>query len=141
MASLRAGNSPGAAATMTDVPESSPSPDRVQDLLRGFPPETVAACVEFHAKADGEVFERAVCGVIEHHLRSAPATPVAMLPGTTRLVDDLGLDSLTIVEMTFLFEDLFNLKLPHEELVKIATLDELRSLLRTQLAGRPPAAA
>jgi acyl carrier protein len=126
---------------MTDVPAPSPSPDRVQDLLRGFPPETVAACIEFHAKGDSGVFERAVCGVIEHHLGSAPATPVAMLPGTTRLVEDLGLDSLTMVEMTFLFEDLFSLKLPHDELVKITTLDELRLLLRTQLAGRSSAAA
>jgi acyl carrier protein len=126
---------------MTDVPEPSPLPDRVQELLRGFPPETIAACSEFHEKGGGEAFERAVCGVIQHHLGSPPPQPVAALPGSTRLVDDLGLDSLTMVEMTFLFEDLFSLTLPHDELVKVTTLDELRSLLRTQLAARPSAAA
>lgn len=113
----------------------SPNP-HLRTVLRGFPEATIATCAEFQATGAGEAFDRAVSGVIEHYLSRPPAQPVASLPGSTRLVEDLGLDSVTMVEMTFLFEDLFTLKLPQEELVKVATLDDLRALLRTRLPAR-----
>lgn len=109
---------------------------RLRELLRGFPGDTIAACEEFHATGADAAFDRAVHGIITHHLSDPPAQPVATLPGTTALVAGLGLDSITMVEMVFLFEDLFAVKLPQEEFIKVVTLDDLRRLLRTALAAR-----
>lgn len=113
-----------------------PTPTRLRELLRGFPEETIAACIEYQATGGAEAFDRAVFGVITHHLSPPPAQPIAGLPGTTPLVAGLGLDSITVVEMVFLFEDLFAVNLPQEELMKIVTLDDLRNLLRAHLAAR-----
>ncbi len=112
---------------------SATDPDKLAELLRGFPPATVQACADFEATRSDEAFERAFAGLIEHHLRQPPARPVGELPGSTLLVADLGLDSLTLVEMAFLLEDLFGTKLPHDEFVKVQTLDDLRGLLRRSL--------
>ncbi len=119
-------------------PSSAPS-DKIQELLRGFPEATIQACAEFQATHSDEAFERAFAGIIEHHLRQKPAQPISSLPGSTKLVADLGLDSLTMVEMAFLFEDLFGAKLPHEDYVKVETLADLRTLLRGKIQT-PPAA-
>jgi acyl carrier protein len=89
--------------------------DKLRDLLRGFPESTVQACAEFQQTHGGEAFDRAFAGVIERHLRQPAPQPIAKMPGSTRLVADLGLDSLTMAEMAFLFEDLFTTQLPHED--------------------------
>lgn len=119
------------------MPASPPPSDKLRELLRGFPEPVVEACAEFQATKSAGSFERALAGIIQHHLTTPPAVPVSEISGTTRLVADLGLDSLTMVEMAFLFEDVFGEKVPHEEFVQIVTLDDLRTLLRARL-GIPP---
>lgn len=112
------------------VNASSPSePGTPHPQLRGFPQPTVQAYLEFQKSGTEEAFSRALAGIIEHHLRQPPPKPVSEMPGSTNLVSDLGLDSITMVELAFLFEDLFAAKLPQEEYVKVHTLDELRTLL------------
>lgn len=122
------------------APPEKPAPP-LREILRGVPEDTILACEEFQRTGDGAAFDRAMLGVITHHLSKPPAQPLAALPGTTTLVADLGLDSLTMVEMAFLFEDTFNVKVPQESLQQIVTLDDLRTLLRAQVAARPSGAA
>lgn len=117
------------------------STPRLREILRGVPEDTIVACEEFHARGGDAAFDRAVLGVITHHLSRPAPQPLGNLPGTTTLVADLGLDSITMVEMVFLFEDVFNVKVPPESLQQVATLDDLRALLRAQLAARPSGAA
>ena len=107
----------------------APTP-KLRGILKGFPEETIKACADFQASGDRAAFDRAVFGVITHHLTKPPAQPLATLPGTTSLVADLGLDSITMVEMAFIFEDIFAASLPQEELVKVVTLDDLQAMLR-----------
>ena len=95
--------------------------------------ETILACAEFQSTGDAAAFDGAVIGVIAHHLNKPPARPLAELPGTTALVADLGLDSITMVEMAFIFEDVFATKLPQEELIKVVTLDDLKAMVRRHL--------
>jgi len=104
--------------------------ETLRKILRGFPEQTIDACAEYQASRDEAAFERAVLGVIAHHLNEKPQQPMAELSGTTNLVADLGLDSITMVEMAFIFEDVFATQLPQEELVRVVTLDDLRALLR-----------
>lgn len=118
---------------------SSESEAKLQELLRGYSESTIRACSEFRQTGSTTAFDEAFAGVIEHHLLKQPPVPVAQLPGTTTLVGDLGLDSLTMVEMAFLFEDLFETKLPHEDYVKVNTLDDLRALLRDRIQSPPTA--
>lgn len=126
----------GSSHHVNAIPESPT--DRLRRLLRGFPDITLLACERFQTAGNPADFELAVCGVIQQFLDKPPATDVAAMPGSTRLVEDLGLDSLTMVEMVFLFEDVFTTSVPHERLVKVTTLDELKTLLRSCLPARAP---
>jgi acyl carrier protein len=110
----------------------APNPE---DSLRGFPPATVAACLAFRAHNDPVALDTAIIGIIEHLLPKRPAQPVGSFPGSALLVEDLGLDSFSMVEMTFIFEDVFGAPLAQEELIKIRTLDDLRSLIQRSISS------
>ena len=112
-------------------------PEDLRIILRGFPEETVRACAEFKATRNQTAFDQALLGLLHHHLSPKPSRPLSTYPGTTPLVAELGLDSITMVELAFIFEDLFHVKLPQEELVKIVTIDDLRALLRHSLHAAP----
>jgi acyl carrier protein len=51
-----------------------------------------------------------------------------------RLQDDLGADSLTLVEITMVLEDRFNLSIPDEEWEKVSTVGDLFEALADLLA-------
>lgn len=46
-----------------------------------------------------------------------------------RLVEDLGADSLTIVEITMRIEDAFNISIPDEQWEKVRSVSDLRETL------------
>lgn len=115
------------------MPESPESPKKTEDALRGFPPATIEACLAYRANGDPAALETAITGIVEHLLPKRPAQPVSSFPGSALLVEDLGLDSFTMVEMTFIFEDVFGAPLAQEELIKVRTLDDLRSLIQRSL--------
>ena len=43
----------------------------------------------------------------------------------SRLVEDLGADSLDIVELIMSFEDEFNVSLPDEDVAKMSTIEDI----------------
>lgn len=52
----------------------------------------------------------------------------------TNFIEDLGLDSLSIAEFVFFFEDVFKIKITNESLNQMKTLGELKRFLRNELA-------
>ncbi len=109
--------------------DRSVAENRAKQSLVGFPPHVVEAYLHF---ADGNVaaLDTVVLGVLQFYLAKKPATDLRNLPGTTRLIDDLGCDSLTMMDMVFMVESLFEIKIDDAELPQIVTLDDLRQRLR-----------
>jgi acyl carrier protein len=116
-------------------PASSSDPlERARTILAGYPAHTREAAEAFVQSRSPEALDRLVLGVLTYHLPPDPARPaLETLPGSTPLVAELGLDSLTVVEMTFVLEDVLAIKIADDELRMLNTLDELRQLLRTRL--------
>ena len=121
-----------------EMPESLPISENLRATLRGFSEEIVQDCAQYQATGDRTAFDRALIGLVFHHLSPKPPRPLSTYPGTTALVAELGLDSITMVELVFIFEDLFHVKLPQEKLLAVVTLDDLRGLLHRSLPATPP---
>ena len=119
--------------------ESDSLPDKLRAALHGLPASAVAACEEFRATGHRAAFDRAVTELVEYHLSPRPPRPLATYPGSTAIVADLGLDSITMVELVFLFEAVFAVKIPQDKLIAVVTLDDLRNLLHAQLPPSGPA--
>ena len=50
---------------------------------------------------------------------------------TSRLVEDLGADSLDVVELIMAFEDEFGISLPDEEIAKMKTIGDVVNFIKT----------
>jgi acyl carrier protein len=113
---------------------------RVTEHLTGFPPAVVEAYLAYATNGDLARLDELVLGVLQFYLAKPPTAPLATLPGTTRLVEDLGCDSLTMIDVLFISEALLDIKLADDELTRIQTLDELRAHFRRRME-RPDASA
>jgi acyl carrier protein len=123
---------------------SNPPPDevaRVRQVLAGYPAATVSAAVDFARTRSPEVLDQVVLGVLAFHLpRSAnQGSDLAGKPGTTQLVAELSVDSLSMVEMSFLLTDLLGVTLSEEDMRKITTIDDLTGTVRRYVFQAPPA--
>ena len=107
----------------------------VRESLDGFPPRITAAYIAFAETGDPASLNLVAMGVLQFYLAKKPEKPLDELPGSTRLVDDLGCDSLTMMDTVFMVETLFNIKIADDELPRINTLDDLREQLRRHVAG------
>ena len=114
---------------------------RADEKLAGFPPGIATAYVAFAETGTPERLDEVVLGVLQNYLATPPAEPLERLPGTTRLLEDLGCDSLAIVDMLFLVESLFDIKISDEEMARVTTLDALREHFRKKVLGDRPAAS
>lgn len=106
---------------------------RVQENLTGFPKPVVDAYLTFAETGSLACLDEVVLGVLQFYLAKPPAAPLATLPGSTRLIADLGCDSLTMIDVMFLAENLLGIKLADDELAKIETLDQLRAHFRGRM--------
>lgn len=107
---------------------------RVAEHLTGFPPAVVEAYLAFADTGDFARLDELVLGVLQFYLAKPPAEPLATLPGTTRLIEDLGVDSLTMIDVMFISEGLLGIKLADEELARLPTLEALREHFRRRMA-------
>ena len=108
---------------------------RAAELLPGFAPEIPAAYIAFAESGDPRNLDIVVLGVLRFYLAHAPAQPWGEMAGSTRLIEDLGCDSLTMMDTVFLVEGLFDIKLDDAKLAKMVTLDDLREHLRGHFKG------
>lgn len=104
------------------------------DQLAGFPAPVKESYLTYIGTGDLACLDKVMLGVIEFYLAQPPEQPLVEMPGSTRLMEDLGVDSLTMVDTMFMAESLFAMKLTDEELARVTTLDELRAHFRRHLA-------
>ena len=116
---------------------SAPAARYPDDSDRHLPAAAREAFGRFQAEGDPATLDLVVFAILEDFVPHTPAGPLAGLPGDTRLIDDLGFDSLAITEVVFMAEDLFGINISNEEIVQVRTLDDLRGFIRRKVAVRP----
>jgi 3-hydroxyacyl-[acyl-carrier-protein] dehydratase len=84
--------------------------------------------------------EQALAGLVLEALNYfQPKTFAAIsgreLPDGTRLIEDLGFDSLATIETVFFFEDLFQISVSNDEIMTVRTVGDLRRFLQGKLAA------
>jgi acyl carrier protein len=110
----------------------------LEDRIKHRPAEARAAFQRFQASGDPASVDPMILAILDDFIPKTPATPLAQLPGDTRLIDDLGFDSLAITEVVFFAEEVFGIAISNEEIIQVRTLDDLRGFIRAKLAARTP---
>jgi acyl carrier protein len=123
-------------ATATATLPAPPKNYQVESL-RHLPETAREAFARFQADGDLVALDTVLLAILEDFIPKTPAQPLAARPGHTRLIDDLGFDSLAITEVVFFAEDLFGITITNEEIIQVRTLDDLCGFIRTKVTDRP----
>jgi acyl carrier protein len=122
------------------VPGSAPkppSPADQEEALRHLPDDAREAFQRYKATGDVAVLDPVILAILADFIPRKAEKPLAEVPGDSRLIEDLGFDSLAITEVVFFTEDLFGISIANEEILQVRTLDDLRGFVHRKVAGRP----
>ena len=112
-------------------------PNHREESLRHLPEAAQAAFARFAAEGNPVALDPIMFAILDDFIPKTPVRPLAELPGDTRLIDDLGFDSLAITEVVFFTEDLFGIAITNEEIVRVRTLADLRRFIQLKVTGQP----
>jgi len=119
---------------------SSPTEQDLINLrtaLKRCSAETVDAAVRFRTTGDAKEIPAIVYGIIERHLAPEHDRNLADAGDDTRLIEDLGIDSLTLLEIVLSIEETINISIETEELREIRTLGEVKTFIERKISGAP----
>jgi len=112
-------------------------PTDQEDRIKHLPAEARTAFQRFQATRAPADLDPVILAILADFIPRPPARPLAALPGDTRLIDDLGFDSLAITEVVFFTEDLFGISISNEEIVRVRSLADLRGFIQAKVAAGP----
>lgn len=124
-----------------EEPEPVSSEAALREALKRCPPGTCEAALRFRASGDFAELPVIIRGVIarfvDHEHRGRLQSPA---PGL-RLIEDLGIDSLTMMEIVMLAEEVLPLSISNDDLRRLRTLGEVECFIGSKLRGEPTPAA
>lgn len=121
------------------VPAATPvnlTTDR-DERLKHLPEAARAVFQKFQTERNPLALDPVIFAILEDFIPQTPATPLSELPLTSRLIEDLGFDSLAITEVVFFTEDLFGITISNEEIIQVRTLEDLRSFIHRKVTPAP----
>ena len=117
---------------------SAKSEDDIRTELRGFPASAVEAVLALRGDFSADRLRAALLGVLEFYLPKSAARSLAGVPDTTRLSEDMGVDSLSLAEAAFKLDELLTVPIETHETAQVKTVGELHMLLCRKLELLPP---
>ena len=119
--------------------ETNPSVEEdLKDLLKRCPPGTYEAALAFRKDKDAGQVETIVMGIIDRHLEPEQREILAKADDTMRMYEDLGMDSLTMLEIVMLVEQTLQVSIDNEELRDLRTIGDVKSYLEAKAKGEEP---
>lgn len=107
----------------------------IDSTLRRCSDKTIEAGIRFQESRDPADAEMIIFGILERELPQGSTLSLVDAPGNSRLVDGLGMDSLSLMEAVMSIEDVLGVEIDNSELRKIATLDDLNAFVCEKLGN------
>jgi len=120
------------------APEFTPADDAaLREALKRCPPATYAAARRYRNTGDTTPVPAIVLGIIERYVERDLRPKLRHPAPDLRLTDDLGIDSLTMMEIVLLAEDVLRITITSEELLPLRTLGDVQQFIAVKLRGGP----
>ncbi len=107
----------------------------LRETLKRCSPETIEAAIRFRERGDPADLRTVVYGVIRRYQPANVRLRLENASDDTSLIQDLGLDSLTLLEIVLTIEETLKIQINNEELKEIRTLGRLNQFLQNKIAG------
>jgi 3-hydroxyacyl-[acyl-carrier-protein] dehydratase len=123
---------PGSAKSIAPRDEA-----HLREVLKRCSASTYEAACRFRQTGDPAWLPVIILGVIEHHVDPDLRPKLRDADDDLRLIEDLGIDSLTMMEIVALAEDVLPVSINSEELCLLRTLGDVRRVIECKLCGLP----
>ena len=114
---------------------SSGSEELLRDTLKRCSVETLEAALKYRANGDVSLVPVVVLGIIERFLDPDVVGKLRSGDDSVRFMDDLGMDSLTMIEAIMMVEESLGVSIKNEELLDLRTLGDLKSFIQGKITG------
>jgi len=109
--------------------------DELGELLKRCSVATLDAALKFRQKGDLSQIEVIVMGIIDRHLEPEQREIFKNADDGLRIYEELGLDSLTMLEIVMLVEQTLQLSIENEELRELRTIGDVKYYLDAKVRG------
>jgi 3-hydroxyacyl-[acyl-carrier-protein] dehydratase len=109
----------------------------LREALKRCSPSTFEAAVQFRKTGNPEHLPAVVIGVIERYVEPDLRTKLKDADDDLRLIDDLGIDSLTMMEIVILVEDVLQMTINNDELRNLRTVGDVKTFIDCKIRGLP----
>ena len=108
----------------------------IRAALKRCRPETIDAALRFRGSGDPAEIPVIVYGIVERHLTPEVSQKVDLhhVDEGARLVEDLGIDSLTMLEIVLSIEETLAIHIENEELKDLRTLGDVKTFIGRKLS-------
>jgi len=113
---------------------SSEDETALRESLKRCSPETVEKAVEFRKTGNPELVGDVVMGIIARFVEADKRDMLKSAPDSLKMVEDLALDSLTMVEIVLAVEDSVGVSIDNEDVQKIHTIGDIKSFIRNKVS-------
>lgn len=115
---------------MSSLADSTPEDDSVvRDALKRCSPATYYAACKFKKSGQPADLGLVVLGIMERFVDRELRPKLSVATDSLRLREDLGLDSLTMMEIVMIAEEVLRITVSNEELTKLRTLGDVQAFI------------
>lgn len=118
-------------------PFSSEEESALRESLRRCAPECIEAAVTYRRTGDAATVGTVVMGILTRFLEPDQRAKLQGDCDSLRLMDDLGVDSLTMVEVVMLVEETLVMKMDNEDLRDLRTIGDVKAYVDAKVRGLP----
>ena len=131
--------SPGASSPFVALAKPFTPEDEtaLREALKRCSPSTFEAAVQYRKTGNPEHVPAIVIGVIERYVEPDLRTKLKDADDDLRLIDDLGIDSLTMMEIVILVEDVLQMTINNDELRNLRTVGDVKIFIDCKIRGLP----
>ena len=116
---------------------STESEEQLRESLKRCSPQTFAAAIEYRRTGRSELLATIVLGIVERFVESEVRSRLREGNDEVRVVEDLGVDSLMMLEIVMLVEDTLDVSIENDELMELRTLGDVKTLIECKVRGVP----
>lgn len=124
--------------------DAAPKPMTVEDesalreSLKRCSPATIEAAIAYRKTNEASHLPAVIIGVIERFVEPDLRSKLKEADDELRLVEDLGIDSLTMMEIVILVEDVLQMQINNEDLRNLRTVGDIKVFIDCKVRGLPP---
>jgi len=109
----------------------------LRDSLKRCPPATLEAALEFRRTGALELIPTVVLGIVERFVDPEHREKLRNPDPNLRVIEDLGVDTLTMMEVILLVEESLTISVKNEELRNLRTIGDITSFIDCKVTGKP----